>query len=273
MGNISLKRFLKQADPTADAFTGAVQHMAANQIRSDALKDIGSMALLGGGVGIGARGLVGLLNMLKGPPAKKRRSGPAATTLPFPAKIASFLSGSEATSKAGIPWYGPAMLGVGLGSLGLGWKGLDTVLQRRRKKEMENELTAARQQFHDALIGSYAKPVAHPALGDKNAAASTDMTEAGAILDELFGKVAETLLTKKAIDLPNTAGAALGGYGMYAGLSGLMLGSLVYDRMRKRSRRAILDKAMQRRQRRKFMQSPSEIYATPEPIVEGAIEG
>lgn len=80
-------------------------------------------------------------------------------------------------------------------------------------------------------------------------------------------------MSKQALDLSNLAGQAAGGYGMYAGLSGLLTGALVYDKMSKRSRRAVLDSALKKRQRRRFMQQPTEIYAQPEPVAVGAAEG
>lgn len=277
--NLSIRGLVKRADATGEAFAQAVQGMNAQQLKADAMTDVGSMALLGLGTGVAGRGLVGLVNLLRAKP-KKTRSGPVTTGLPYPVavpklagdKTAGLVSdltqGNLASTKSGIPWYGPAMMGAGLGSLALGWKGLDTILQRRREKEQAEEIEAARGDFHDALMGSYSKPVvSDPDLvrGVKRAAAPGPMAEAGAALDNLFEKVA-AIVEKGAFDFANAGGQALGGYGIYAGLTGLMTGAMVYDRMQKRSRRAILEKAMQRRQRRKFMQSPTEIYAVPEPV-------
>lgn len=184
-------------------------------------------------------------------------------------KQANFLGGDAATTKSGIPWYGPAMLLGGLAGLAGGWKGMDTVIDQRRRREQEEELDAARQEFHDALLGQYAKP------GAKQAGDDT-MVKVGRVLDTLFDKLAGAVTSdapvpeKRALDLGNLAGQAAGGYGMYAGLSGLLTGAMIYDKMQKRSRRAILEKALQRRQRRRFMQQPTELYAQPEPVPVGA---
>lgn len=191
-------------------------------------------------------------------------------------KQAGFLSGDMATTKGGIPWYGPAMLMTGLAGAGAGWAGMDKVLQARRKKQMESDLEGARSQFREALLNQYDTPVqTHPGLmGDtKKAASDGTMVEVGRRLDALYEKVAAAVvaeeaepLHKVAFDASNVAGQAAGGYGMYAGLSGLLAGALVYDKMSKRSRRSVLEGALKRRQRRQFMQQPTEIFARPEPV-------
>ncbi len=267
----------KQArDPSGEAFAGAIQDMAAGQLKSDALRDVRNIGLTALGVGAAGRGLVGIIQHMKQNRAKKTRSGPAYLPLPYPAKTAGFLDGDSASTKGGIPWYGPAMLLGGLGGLGLGWKGMDKVLDARRQREQESELAAARQQFHDALLSQYDEPIkVHPELmaGKKKAASDDTMVKVGEALDELFDNFQKAAaeeearpMAKAAVDWSNVAGQAAGGYGMYAGLSGLLTGALVYDKIQKRSRRAVLEKALDKRQRRRFMQQPTEIYAVPEPV-------
>jgi len=176
------------------------------------------------------------------------------------AKAASFLGGDHATSKAGIPWYGPAMMTAGLAGLAGGWKGVDHLLNKRRAREREKELGAARSEFHDALMAQYDRPLA--GAGPTKAAADlSPMAKVGAELDTLYDQ-----FEKAAFALNDTAGQLAGGYGVYAGLTGLMTGALVYDKARKRQRRAILEKAMQRRERRRFNVAPPEITAVPEPF-------
>ena len=171
------------------------------------------------------------------------------------AKAASFLGGDNAITKGGIPWYGPAMMTAGLVGLGAGWKGVDSVLNKRRERERAKELDLARTEFHDALMGQYDKPLAGAGPTKKAAA------DLGPALDALYDQ-----FEKAAFALNDAAGQGVGMYGMYAGLTGLMTGALVYDKARKRQRRAILDKAMQRRERRKFNVSPPEITAVPDPF-------
>lgn len=257
------------ADPTGDAFAGALQNAHASALKQDAMGDVGRIGVTALAAGAGARGLIGLIRMLREntAPPKKTRSGPTLLPLPYPAepKMASYLSdvlsGNLAGDKTGIPAYMPAATLAGVAGLGLGWKGLDSVLASRRKAEQDEEMEKARSEFHDALIGQYKKPIStHPGLMSKK---SEDAI--GENLDAAFDVFQETF-SKQSLDLSNLAGQAAGGYGVYAGLSGLLAGSLVYDKIQKRSRGAVLQKALQRRQRRQFAQSPTEIYATPEPM-------
>jgi hypothetical protein len=174
-------------------------------------------------------------------------------------KGAGFVGGDMATTKAGIPWYGPAMMAAGIGGLGLGWKGVDHVLNKKRQRDREKELDLARQEFHDALLSQYDKPLAGAPPMPKQAA-DAGMAKVGAALDALYDQF------EKAASASDIAGQALGGYGIYAGLTGLMTGALVYDKARKRQRRAIIEKAIQRRDRRNFNVAPPEITAVPEPF-------
>lgn len=264
----------KRGDADLDAFANTAHGMANAQLRSDAGKDVRNIGLASLGVGIGARGLVGLLNLMRQKP-KKMRSGPALLPLPYPAeeKLASFMGGTSATSKGGIPWYRPAMFFTGLAGLGLGWKGIDAVLDKRRRRDIEERTDAARKDFHDALLSSYEHPVMmRPGLG--KTASDSLMSKVGAALDKVFASFTNALTAaasrpgtlKTALDLGNVGGNVLGGYGVYAGLSGLLAGALLYDKTRKRSQASIVQKALQRRQRRQFAQQPTEIYATPEPV-------
>jgi hypothetical protein len=221
---------------------------------------------------------VGLFNTFGRDKPKKPRNGPASFSMQYPAQpkiagymedIGNFAGGSSATSKSGLPWYTPAMMGAGLAGVGLGWKGLDVLLEKQRNNEREKQLGKARQQFHDALMSQYNSPVpTHPDLLDKTGSAPVTMEKVGQALDQVWYKFSNLLgetLEKESFDLGNAAGAATGMYGAYAGLSGLMAGAFIYDKIKKRSRGAILDKAMERRRRREFMQRPTEINAIPEP--------
>jgi hypothetical protein len=260
-------------------FSDAVQSANSAGLRSEALGDIRNLFLTSLGAGLVGRGGVGLVNTLMRNRQRKQKTGPTLLSMPYPAepKIANWLTdglaGDSASTKGGIPFYYPGMTAAGLAGIGLGWKGLDAVLEKRRKSEREQELGQARQQFHDALMSQYTQPVKTPgALINKSAAEQTTMTKVGSALDKVWEKCSQaldTVTSKEAFDIPNALGASAGAYGAYAGLTGLMSGAFIYDKMKKRSRGAILDKAMQRRRRREFMQRPTEIFATPEPTMQG----
>ena len=275
--NFFIRGLVKQADPSDATFADAVNNMAAQQLKADALRDVGSLGLAALGIGAAGRGAVGLYNVIKRNQQKKNRAGPALLPLPFPVeKAGSFtgwLFGDMASTKAGIPLYGPAMLGVGLGGAALGWGGMDRLLDARRKAEQDVELENARSQFHQALMSQYDKPIAAlPKKKEEKKAEDALMEKVGQDLDRLWGKCANILNNyqlKQGLDFANLGGMAAGGYGVYAGLSGLLTGSLVYNALKKRSQQAVLEKAIQKRDRRRFAQSPTEIYAVPEPVESG----
>lgn len=259
----------KRGDDAASAFANAVQGMNASQLQSDGFKDVRNLALATLGIGAAGRGAVGLAQILMRHRPRKQRTGPATLALPYPVKAGfdfrEFLGGENAASKSGMPWYGPAMMLSGMAGLGAGWAGMDKVLDARRRAETEKELTTARANFHDALMSQYPGPVSRPMQK-----AASDLDRAFENFATLFHKVSTTPprpeLLKSSVDMANLGGQALGGYGMYAGLSGLLAGALIFDKVRKRSRGSILNKALQKRQRRNFMQSPTELYAVPEPV-------
>lgn len=249
-----------QTDNVGHPFAKALQEVAEGQMKQDAMGDIGNIGLAGLGVGAGAAGVAGLARLFK---KKKNRTTNPVLPLPFPVEPSQmperFISKkADITTRAALPWYGPAMMASGMGGMALGWGGIDSVLKAKAKKDREAELEAARSEFHDAMLSQYDKPLKAPAktAGDD---------ELGRELDRLFD-LTQQALEKKAMNMADAGGMALGGYGMYAGLTGLLTGSVVYNQMKKRSRAAILEKAMQKRERRKFMQSPPEIYAVPEPM-------
>lgn len=237
-------------------FAQAVQEVAEQQMRQEALRDVGGVGLAGLGAGAGAAGLVGLARMFR---KRKKPTEERVLPLPYPVEEEDHTKKAGITSKAALPWYGPAVVFGGLAGLGLGWKGVDGVLKRRARKEREDELSAAREEFNAALLSQYDKPLRSPALK-----LSAD-GELAAALDDLFDKT-QLAVEKVAATLADAGGMALGGYGTYAGLTSLLAGSIVYDQLKKRSRQAILDKAIKKRERRKYMESPPEIYAEPQPM-------
>lgn len=201
---------------------------AARTAAPDAVKTTFNTAAVTGGVGLGA----GLAHALTGE------------------KTGSFLGGDAAVSKGGIPWYWPATMLGGLGALYGGWKGVDAVLDARRKKERTRELTDAQSAFHDALIGQFDAPVKLKTAA-ASLAADLDAAHAG-----LF----------KVATLGDLAGQATGMYGTYAGLTALAAGIMAYQKARKRQRRSVLEAALNERERRNYLTAPPELAAVPEPV-------
>ncbi len=241
--------------------------------------DVGTMALASLGVGLGARGAVGLYHVLKsnlGKP-RKTRSGPAMLSLPYPvSKQAAedsppagvnppLPSGAmdQPSERYGLPLYGPAMFFGGLASLGAGWKGMDMVLKRRSQKDREAQIEAARRKFHDSLLEQFNKPFTS---APPTKFGSDEGSELGQHLDRLFDMVEKSAAEKQAINMRDVLGMGANMYGIMGGGAALLTGAIVYDKMKKRQQRAILEKALQRRERRRFSQQPTEITAVPEPF-------
>ena len=157
-------------------------NFSPEELRSQAIKDILTVGGVGLGVGAASRGIYGLLNMLNRShrgPEKIRPTGYLPTRFPLqreeeeepkaasemPTKQAfdplawlkSLAKGEKATSKSGIPWYPAGMVGAGVGGLYGGYKGVDHLLDERRRKAHEDELEQARQEFHAALASRYGK--------------------------------------------------------------------------------------------------------------------
>lgn len=288
-----------EREKAATSFPEAVQSMSNHQLRADAMQDVGNVALTALGVGAGARGLLGLIRAMRPSPPTSTLA-PAMLPLPYPVdkpkakftrvddedeKVAAWElptmagSDSQATSKGGLSLYGPAVALAGLGSAALGWKGIDLLLDKRREQARQEEMAKAKQQFEQALLSQYDQP-----LGK----AAEEIPPLARDLDAMFDKFAELVprgpeaeeLLKSGGDGvfgtlgdwvgPNNVGKALGGYGIYAGLSGLLAANYMFDKARKRSTRAIVENALAERENRRFQQAPTEIYAVPQPVEDEA---
>lgn len=226
-----------------------------------AKSDITNMLALGLGAGVAGRGLLGLVNLARRrlDPPQLNYPGAVVASIPYPVreKEDEQHKMAFATSPAQKWWYAPGMVAAGgLGVLG-GWKGLDTLLQSRRKSELDEDVDESKSQFERALLSSYDQP---RAMGVK-AAADDIGGQLGQVLDQLFDG-----LTKQA-GLGDYLQGGLGGYlGLYALPAAAITGAMAYNSERKAAPAKILEKAMQRRAQRAYAASPSEILAVPHPV-------
>lgn len=226
---------------------------AADQARRDALREAGKIGLLGLGVGGAAAGLEGLVKLFKSPRKPRRTLGPERLEIPFrPAYkeaetlgewAGNFLSGGFATDKSNVPWNRGLDLAAGAaGGIG-GYHLVRGLMADRREEEGEAELASARRKFEEALAAVQRRP------GSKSASD-------GSAIDGLYERSKEASAT-------DLAGSAANYYGMYAVPAALTAGYLAYQGANKKSRRAVLEKALRRRQRDRYAQSPPEIFAVP----------
>jgi hypothetical protein len=242
-----------------DAY-GAIQEAASSALQSGGLRDVGSVALTGAGMGMGLRGLLGLLSLARRNIVKPQTSVPAPTEIDIPAEVEEekkadalgFLKGDDASSKSGMPWYIPALLGGGaLGAAG-GYKGMDWLLDRRRKKEIDDQLADAKAEYEQALS---------EATGGRKLAADASLTRD---LDTIFDAVEKQGMEKEAT-FADSAGKATGIYGLYGLSSALAAAVATYSWGKKRRRKEILEKARKKRLRDRYRRQPSSILASSVP--------
>lgn len=144
-----------------------------------ALSDMFRMGLLMAGTGGAIRGARGLWNLgrrnLSTPETPKLTSRfmdvPIAQDEEEQSKVANEESGllglakkltwgpateafkGNVSSPKNWPLYLPGMFAVGAGSLYGGYKGVDAIMDARRKQQQEEELEAAKSRYEDALLG------------------------------------------------------------------------------------------------------------------------
>lgn len=228
--------------------------LAQNQrLQSDAKKDIVRNLVMALGGGAALRGAVGLHSMVTEPARIKPTQRVVEMPVSYPADEEEKRSrDANATSPVGLSYYVPGMLlGGAVAGYG-GWKGVDALLDRQRRKQTDEELDSAKQEYEQALMGAY-KKATDSALDQ---AFSGYVKSAGPIklLDDAVSTVA-----------PNAPGMATG-LGLTYGLATAPLGfMMVHNMLKKNSKRALLQKAMQERARRQALTQPPEIYAVPRP--------
>lgn len=208
--------------------------------------------MVGLGAGAGARGLAGLVEMARRNLTKPPKSTPAPVPVDVPfeenkeASTLDFLKGDYAQSVSGVPWAIPAAVGGGVAGLAGGWSLMDYLLDKRRKGDLDAELDTAKRDYESALANN----AHHKLAGDATIAKE---------LDELYDE-----MTKKADQWTDMLGQGAGLYGLYGGVSGLTAAMLAYNWGKKRQRKALIDRALKDRKRRRFASQPSALYVRPD---------
>jgi hypothetical protein len=282
------------------------RELAYQNLKEDALRNIKNIGLTSLGIGAGAAGLKGLVGMLR-QNVRPRPHALASALMPLPLPVeekeekkekdkqaddepvtnirrvvmihikhskpkeeskTGFDKTAQPTALWGIPWYYPGALVAAAGGTALGWKGINALLKRRADKEREQSLEAAKEEFHQALLSQYTKPLPSSYLRGSQQKESSDSNSVALSkeLDKLFDKLhlASTVVEKRGGFFDNLPGGLLGGYGVYAGTAGTIVGKVLYDAAKKRNRQAILEKALKSRERSRFARQPTELLAVPE---------
>jgi len=224
-------------------FYDAVQHVTAKALQRKALANAGTAALAGLGTGASLRGILGLLEMSRQEAQPPVRETPKQIEVPVDdeklAGLADFLKGDYAKSTSGVPWAIPAAVGAGAAGAYGGWKGIDALLEQRRKGELDDELEKAKREYEEALSGE---------------------TKLAEDLDELYDEV-----EKQAVSPSDAAGTATGLYGVYGGAAALLAAIAAYQYGKKRQRRSLLEAAQEKRRRSRFARQPVPMQVRPVP--------
>lgn len=229
-----------------------------------ALQAVLGFGLGGLGLGASARGVMGLRDLFVAPPAGPPSTALSPSLLPIPVpqyagedEEASPLRKAAATiSKAAIGglrpdfnwWQMPVSAALGAGGIAGGWKLMDTILDSRRRVEVEQELTDAKEDYDAALQEQYVRA----------------LTKRG-VLDEVFEKFAAW-----GGDWGQLLQVLLGTYATGVGAATVAGGFSGYNWARARAGRrrtspqSPLLQAMQKRRRALALQ-PGPFYAYPVP--------
>lgn len=263
----------KQAGPDVTALQ--LQQAGESTARAQVLRVAMQMGLLGLGVGAGARGIQGLVNMgyRNLVPTKTTRT-PSVVDIPVPAAeedeklaqdfpqkskwmdrfmhpaahLSKWFKGDPQGRFRDVPFGLIPPLAVGGAAIGAGWKGLDLLLDRSRERELAVQQAKAREEYEQAL------------------AAQSKVGQAlHAELDSLFEKLSDEQCRE-------IEKAAFGGwgdltnlYGVYAMITGIPASVWAYEATKKRQQSSVLEEARKRYQRSRESARPSPVFVRPAP--------
>lgn len=244
MDNKSASELLQkiQAEKSAGGPPVSMQQLAAADKRqaSAASRDLLTRVLLTAlGAGAAIRGAKGLTSVLS-PRSDSFSAKAPPSSVDMPVLYSSKEEEKEAIDAFDNPYTLPGLLlGAPLAFYG-GWKGVDALVDKQRRKKVEDELSDAKEEYRKALLGSYKQ--------------SSDNQSTGDYLDACFEK-------KAFLDRLGNLGKGLAlTYGIGAPLAAY---AFVDSKMKNASKRKILEKALRERARRRALQQPSELYAIP----------
>jgi hypothetical protein len=238
------------------------------QLRQDALKRI--LTFAGLGIGLGGLGRLWLgRNRVFGLPALPGVK-PRSEVVPVythreeeepepPAQVkradgwldraSSLFPGGNPARLRDLPGFLPGVTLASIGGVAGGYSLMDWLLDRKRKSDLEGELSEAQDRYRRSLM-LQAAPVAQA----KTAAAALDD------LARQYAAAPEPV--KQAFSL----GEAKGLYATMALLSALAGGSMAYQFTKQRSPQRLLEEAVKQRARDRWARRPPDIVAEPTPL-------
>lgn len=248
--------------PVGTQLVGDIGQQAHNNAVATTIK----LLLSGAGAGAAMRGFSGLRRLMS--PTVQNTAPTQTVEMPVtyprsPKSPKTTEKKADPTAARGIPWFLPATtLGMVAATYG-GWKGVDAILDKQRRAKTDAELEDAKLEYEQSLLNSYGKR-----------AEDADLDTA---LDAIFSKFGEDPETDwwsainsgaSSLGVPNLPGMSAGALATL-GIGSAGLGfHFMNDRMKKNSRRALLEKAIKERAHQRAVQQPAELYARPIPMDE-----
>ena len=141
------------------------------------------------------------------------------------------------------PWFVPGFMGAAIAGTMGGYKGVQSIAEYLKKKEMEDDLEAAKSDFEEALDEQFA-------AGRQKSAA----VQLGAAMDSAFDQLEKDGLEKKA-----WVGPMIGGVGTIAGLIWYLSHRSAAEQMEKADPEALYKKVLQRQRRLRSAYAPPPI--------------
>lgn len=177
-----------------------------------------------------------------------------------------FLSGiahnDNALDKHDVWYYMPGLVGGGLAGAMGGYKLMDLLMDRKRKKDLSQEVQDSRDDYRQALTQQY-QP------GHK-AASQSPAALLGQDLDRLAQLAEGPGPSTKSASLTDWLGRmgqrGLGAYGAVALPAALLTGLGVYNYTSDTSTQKLVEEAVRMRRRKELERRPPEIYAVPESV-------
>ena len=278
--------------PALEDIAKTIREQRSQLVQQHLMESLPRIALTGAAVGAGGHGLLSLVGLLHRNLAKPTRSAysPVLTDIPYPEEAVAdeqerrkaaalkqgglgdmlgsawdeakrIGTGEYADSILTHPLGAPLTLGAGFGGAVGGYKLMDWLLNRQKKKGRNEDLSTAKQDYEQALLE---QQVAKRA-GEKTAA-----EKLGEELNRLADNWAQASAHfEKAGFTRQALGAALGAYLATGGVIGGLTGIGAYDFFSKRQPAALLRKAQREHRRDISAMRPAPIYAHPVPMLEG----
>jgi len=236
-----------------------------NKLRETTLSNFAKMLLLGGGVGLGARGIQGIVNLVaRNSEESEADDDSDLIYVNSPIKMANKNPPvPQQPTNSDRAWWSAlrAPLAVGGAGLGLfgGWNLMDYLMDKRREDESDDELAEAKLEYEEALQDATKSASDNELSRELDKLADATEKAAGFLpsWDEILGMLG-----------PEAAGN-VGGYyaGLYALPSMAVAAGLSYPIFKKHQNKRLLEKAIKKRRQAEGRKTPEPIRLTLQPML------